>query len=271
MKFSRPFALTLVFLFAVASHADWKLPSLGKKPKRIETLIVTGNYVASRVLAELIQKRIQQPILLLPTGSEDDRCYYIPPTAQSLEVEDRHFLDFVKFLRPKKVLYLGNEYYAPADYHDKLVAAEIPTWAINNEDWGQIAESAEDLLKIKHLHLDYLVLIKQVDEDGRIVSPGNHTVFGEYVVGDQRDGHEWIQRKRKLDAAAAAAAQAKVEAEERRQAELRARQQQAQAALPLTSATQVAPAQPRGRISYAGPRPNQRNQSRHSRMFWDDK
>ena len=158
-------------MFAANAAANWRLPKLGKKkPKRIEALVVTGNFVESRVLAELIQQRLEQPMLLLPTGSEDDRCYYVPPSGQSLEVDDGDFLEFVRFLRPKKVLFLGSERYAPQAFHDKLIGAEIPTWAINNEDWGQIAASTEDLLQVKNLHLDYLVLIEQVDADGRIGS-----------------------------------------------------------------------------------------------------
>jgi|GEM_PF-5994605 len=272
MKMFRVLSVFVFMMFAANAAANWRLPKLGKKkPKRIEALVVTGNFVESRVLAELIQQRLEQPMLLLPTGSEDDRCYYVPPSGQSLEVDDGDFLEFVRFLRPKKVLFLGSERYAPQAFHDKLIGAEIPTWAINNEDWGQIAASTEDLLQVKNLHLDYLVLIEQVDADGRIVSPVNHTIFGEYVVGDGRQGKEWIDRRKKLEAQAVDAAAAKAKAEAEAAAKAAPAPQtgptyQANAhAPPLPSASRVSPAH------RPSPRIHRHRNAKRSRMFWDSK
>ena len=195
-----------------------------------------------------------------------------PPSGQSLEVDDGDFLEFVRFLRPKKVLFLGSERYAPQAFHDKLIGAEIPTWAINNEDWGQIAASTEDLLQVKNLHLDYQVLIEQVDADGRIVSPVNHTIFGEYVVGDGRQGKEWIDRRKKLEAEAvdAAAAKAKAEAEAAAKA----------APAPADRPGHIKPTRMRHRclprvasLRHIGhpPRIHRHRNAKRSRMFWDSK
>ncbi len=180
------------------------------------------------------------------------------------------FSSLCAFCAPRRFC-LGSERYAPQAFHDKLIGAEIPTWAINNEDWGQIAASTEDLLQVKNLHLDYLVLIEQVDADGRIVSPVNHTIFGEYVVGDGRQGKEWIDRRKKLEAQAVDAAAAKAKAEAEAAAKAAPAPQtgptyQANAhAPPLPSASRVSP------VHRPSPRIHRHRNAKRSRMFWDSK
>jgi hypothetical protein len=159
-------ALIMLTCLAPGAHAELKNPFAflaKKRQKRIKTLIVTGNYVKSRMLAELIQFRTKQPILLLPTGKEDTTMYFLGPELQALEVHRDDYAKFIAFLQPKKVVFLGDKTYAAPEYIDKLKPVAT-TWAVNSENWEQIAFSVEEVLKIRKLTFDYLVLIKQLEE-----------------------------------------------------------------------------------------------------------
>lgn len=183
------FFVTVSCVLALNAHAEWWKPttwfSTGK-PRRIEFLVVTGNYVKSRVLAELIQRETKQPILLLPSGKEKESLYYIMPNGESGAVELKHFVEFVNFLQPKQVLYLGNELYAPDEYLKQLENAHTVSVAIREDDWDQIAYSVGDLLKLKRLYYDYLVLMNQMDEFGNVIPPTREKVFGGFLTKDDQ-------------------------------------------------------------------------------------
>jgi len=161
--FAAVFLFTAVAPSASAGPFSFLNP---KNPKRIKTLIVTGNFVKSRMLAELIQFRTNQPILLLPTGNEEGTMYFLGPELQAYELEPANFKDFVAFLQPKKVLFLGDKNYAPPEFIDEL-GEVATTWVVNSGDWEQIAFSVEEVMRIRKLTFDYLVLLKQLEERDR--------------------------------------------------------------------------------------------------------
>jgi hypothetical protein len=181
--------LAIVLLGSLPVHAGLS-GIFKKKPRRVETLIITGNFIKSRILAELVQDESKQPVLLLPTGNEDDVCYYLPPKGQSLEIEAKDFISFVEFLQPRKVLFLGNAQYASPDYHQALLQHNIVTWAVTNDDWEQIANSVGETMKIKNLYFDYLVLLNQIDAEGKVIGPYQETRFGEFLTGE--GGEKWM-------------------------------------------------------------------------------
>ena len=73
-------------------------------------------------------------------------------------------------MRPKQILFLGDESYTPQEWVDK-VKDDHPCWIADSSDWEQVAISAERMLKIKNLAIDYLYLIHQLDEKGRPIKP----------------------------------------------------------------------------------------------------
>ena len=170
------FCLTLT-----TSAAWWNPASWFKKkgPQRAETLVITGNYVKSRLLAELIQFKNKQPVLLLPTGNENETMFFLTPTAETLEVEKENYLKFINFLDPKRILFLGNELYTPSIYIEQ-VKDILPVWSVTNNDWEKIALSVEELLKIKHLEYDYLVLLHQLDDRGHLKPAASTDTIGGY-------------------------------------------------------------------------------------------
>jgi hypothetical protein len=148
---------------APAAQAEWYKPStwFKKKDKRVDLLIVTGNYVNSRLLAELIQLENKQPVLVLPSG-EDKIMYALGPNKDAIEIKPENYRSFVKFLRPKQVLFLGDNQYVPQKYID-AVKDDVAIWSITNADWEQTAISAGRMLKMKKLSFDYLVLVNQLE------------------------------------------------------------------------------------------------------------
>ena len=163
--------LSAALLVAPATHAQWYNPStwFKKKSKRPELLIVTGNYVKSRILAELIQTREKQPVLLLPTGTEKN-LYALGPKKEAMEVNAADFAEFVEFLKPKQIIFLGDKNYCPQSWIDK-VKDDHACWVADSSDWEQVAISAERMLKIKNLAIDYLYLLHQLDDKGRPIQP----------------------------------------------------------------------------------------------------
>ena len=184
----------LIFLFTISfyyltftSYAGWWNPASGfqkKGPKRAETLVVAGNYVKARILAELIQHKSKQPVLLLPTGNESDTMFFLTPTDDTLQVKKDDYLRFINFLNPKRVLFIGNEKYTPPEYVEPL-EDRLPVWSVTNNDWKTIAFSVEDLLKLKRLGYDYLVLLNQLDDQGRLKRPASTEVFGGYRTNER--------------------------------------------------------------------------------------
>ena len=174
-------AISYVFIAFPSNAAWWNPVSWFEKkgPKRAETLVVTGNYVKSRILAELIQVRSDQPILLLPGKDGSETMFFIAPTDDTLEVKKEDYLRFINFLNPKRVLFLGNELYTPTEYVEPL-KDRLPIWSVTNNDWKTIALSVEELLKIKHLGYDYLVLINQLDDKGQLKPAASTEEFGGY-------------------------------------------------------------------------------------------
>lgn len=165
-------AVILTAVMAAGSvQAAWYNPVswFKKTPKRPELLVVTGNFVKSRILAELIQTRKGVPVLLLPTGTETN-LYALGPKKEAMEVNAGDYAGFVDFMRPKQVLFLGDESYTPPEWI-KQIRDDHACWVANSSDWEQVAISAERMLKIKNLAIDYLYLLHQLDENGRPIEP----------------------------------------------------------------------------------------------------
>ncbi len=190
-QFSNPFKLLVVGVtilsFATTSNASWWNPlnwMERNRAKRVETLLVTSNYVKSRILAELVQFEIKQPILLLPTANEPETIYFLSPTKETLEISKDDYLKFIDFLQPNKVLFLGNDSYV-SDEYIALTRDRVATWSIANDDWETIAFSVGEMLRLKHLGFDYLVLLNQLDENGRLKPAASTDFFGGYITNEK--------------------------------------------------------------------------------------
>ena len=159
----------LALLCAVAADAaPWM--SLGPK-RKLETLVITGNYKSPRLLAELIQNESRQPYILLPDPSRgDNRIYFCPPKSAALEVRETYFNDFIRTAGPKRIIILGDERYVPRRFEDLLDKA-IPVVRVTGANWFRIAEELTFMLNLNHLDRNYKRLRETMLDDGGIYRP----------------------------------------------------------------------------------------------------
>ena len=152
----------LALCCAVVSAAPWM--SLGPK-RKLETLVITGNYKSPRLLAELIQSESRQPYMLLPDPARGDgRIYFVPPKSDALEVKETYFNDFIRTAGPKRIIILGDERYVPRRYEDMLDKV-IPVVRVTGANWVRIAEELTFMLNLNHLDRNYKNLREKMFED----------------------------------------------------------------------------------------------------------
>ena len=153
----------LALLCAVsADAAPWM--SLGPK-RKLETLVITGNYKSPRLLAELIQNESRQPYMLLPDPVRGDgRIYFCPPQSAAMEVKEQYFNDFIRTAGPKRIVILGDERYVPRRYEDMLDKA-IPVVRVSGSNWFRIAQELTFMLNLSHLDRNYRELRTEMIEE----------------------------------------------------------------------------------------------------------
>ena len=152
----------LALCCAVVSAAPWM--SLGPK-RKLETLVITGNYKSPRLLAELIQSESRQPYMLLPDPARGDgRIYFVPPKSDALEVKETYFNDFIRTAGPRRIIILGDERYVPRRYEDMLDRV-IPVVRVTGANWVRVAEELTFMLNLNHLDRDYKKLHEKMFED----------------------------------------------------------------------------------------------------------
>lgn len=165
MRWVTAMVATLV-LGTTMAQASWYNPAswFKSKPKPVPVLVVTGNFVHSRMLAELIQYQAKYPILILPTGKETT-LYAMAGDGKAVEVPRDRYVEFVRTLQPKTVLFLGNDDYVPAEFVDEI-SSRFTCAPLKGNDWQKIAVSAGDLLTLPTLAKEYRRLTDKLDAHG---------------------------------------------------------------------------------------------------------
>ena len=150
---------------ANAGFWDWSRPYQGPS-KDVGTLVISGNYLKARVLAELIQYQTNQPILLIT--SEGGKIFFMPSTGPCLEVQDADFTNFVKFANPKQILILGDTSFVPESYARRIDSKQTII-RVANKDWIQIAVNVGKILDKTYLASDFKKLSDEIDS-GKLYS-----------------------------------------------------------------------------------------------------
>ncbi len=160
--------LTTTILLGATTQASWYNPFSWFKKDPPHTIIVTGNFVKSRVLAELIQYHTELPILFLPASSSDDKLYMLHYNGESMGIGSDRFTEFIYTLRPKTVLFLGNERYAPQSYIDQL-GNDVTVTVFRNDNWERIAQSVASLLDLPKLPKQYKKQMEHFDDRNNLI------------------------------------------------------------------------------------------------------
>jgi len=137
-----------------AFWSKWMKPFQGPS-QNMTTLMITGNYSESRLLAELIQRENYQPILLIPAVGQD-KVYFMPPQTRSaaLEIPLNELKNFISFLGVKQIVVIGNTEYVPAKYLEQIPSNQT-IWNVSGSNWKHIAYSAGEFMNIPNLSRDY--------------------------------------------------------------------------------------------------------------------
>ena len=164
-RFTRFAAVTLltVVCTVAAEAAPWI--SLGSK-RQIHTIVITGNYKAPRLLAELIQDESRQPYILLPDPRDEVQkiCFCPPIRNEALEIQEKNFNAFVRTAGPKRIIILGDERYVPRRF-EEMLDKKIPIVRVTGENWQRIAEELTFMLNLSRLDRNFRKLYEKMYGD----------------------------------------------------------------------------------------------------------
>ena len=159
------FLLAAVAGLCVSAEAGLSELLAGRSAKnRVDSLIITGNYAKSRLLAELVQYRTKQPVLLVsPTREGGMKLYFLPSGLEAMELDGVKYEEFVDFLQPKRIVFLGDEDYLPASYVDAL-RDQHSTVIVNGKNWQKNADMTARLFRCRLLARDYVLYLRKLNE-----------------------------------------------------------------------------------------------------------
>ena len=172
----RALGLALAAFFVSASTEAGLLSALNpfnwfSDEGRVETLMITGNYARSRLLAELAQVKTEQPVLLVsPAASGGSDLFFLPAAPEAMEVEKAKYGEFVRFLQPERIVVLGDAGFVPPEFVDK-VRDRYPTVILASEDWIDNAAALARILEVPKLTSRYIDLLAQLDAVGTAPAP----------------------------------------------------------------------------------------------------
>ena len=129
---------------------------------RVNTLLVTGNYLKPRLLCELAQYRSRQPIVLVQNDPDNPegtpRLFYLPGSEkkQSQEIAISAFKDeWLPYMNPKVVIFVGN---ADEDFPADLVrqaSENFRVLTISGNDWDNNAQLLGEVMRLRRLARDF--------------------------------------------------------------------------------------------------------------------
>ena len=118
---------------------------------RAHTLMLTGNYMNSRLLCDLAQYKTKQPILLFSMDADQSQqIFFMPASNKVQQINVDEFLDIVSFINPKRIVVVGGNDYVPQSFIDQ-VRSKFPVMIFNSEEWSQNARMLGELLNQQSL------------------------------------------------------------------------------------------------------------------------
>lgn len=135
---------------------------------RVKTLIITGNYMEPRILAEICQERTKQPIFLFtpaPAGEKASQFYFITAPRHDVEtVSVSRFQDLIQYLNPRTVVILGDQNCVPAEYTE-MARENFRVMTVDSDNWEYNARTMEDILDQPSICRTFKEVKKQFNEN----------------------------------------------------------------------------------------------------------
>ena len=151
-KFFLPLSVALIIIIFTSSGCS-AFRREGRT--RAHTLMLTGNYMDSRLLCDLAQYKTKQPILLFSLDADQSQQIFFMPASNKVQrINADEFADIVSFINPKRVVVVGGNDYVPQSFID-LARGKFPVMIFNSEDWSQNARMLGELLNQRSLLKDF--------------------------------------------------------------------------------------------------------------------
>lgn len=152
--------LMVVCAGAAAEAAQWA--TLGSQ-RRVDTIILTGNFKSPRLMAELIMFESRQPHILLPNRPDDNLVIVRLTKENCFQIKEEKLGYFISYLNPKRVVILGDERYVSRRYEDMIDDA-IPVVRIHGKDWNRVADELKFMLNLSNLAKEFSRLNQQEEK-----------------------------------------------------------------------------------------------------------
>ncbi len=127
------------------------------------SLIITGNYVDSRLLAEISQHYSKQPMLVIsPDVDGGYQLFFMPAVKQASAISPDEFMDIIKYVNPKRIIVLGNDSFVPVKFIDQA-RNDYSIISLDSDNWTKNAAALGELLKIEKLPTLFNEYKKNID------------------------------------------------------------------------------------------------------------
>ncbi len=165
MKFFRPATLAVLCAVIAFSTSCTLFRRTGRT--KADTLLVTGNYLDARLLAELAQYHTKQPVIIFSTDIDETlQMYYIPTSQKEVEpAPTEQFSELITFLNPKRIVFIGGSLIVPQNFVDEARKL-APTLVLDSEDWSNNAKELGHLLRQGRLQREFDDYRKRLHERG---------------------------------------------------------------------------------------------------------
>ncbi len=149
-KLSSVLFILALITFSSDSLGGWRdyIPFVGSGPP--ETLIITGNYAKSRLLAEVTQMRDRASIMLITEEAGEKQIIFMENYPDAQMISEDQLIEFLAVLSPDQVIILGDEEYVPNRYA-RIVSSRYPLVMVTGEDWIKNAKSVARAVEDRRL------------------------------------------------------------------------------------------------------------------------
>ncbi|MCK5834156.1 MAG: hypothetical protein KAG98_00310, partial [Lentisphaeria bacterium] len=164
MSAKRIILFSLVLSITQMSYAGfWDTIKFWETTK-VETLIITGNYTKSRLLAEIIQNEEKAPILLFSPKGKKAEFYYLPYGKEAHGKKLGRLTEILKFIDPKSILVVGDASYVGKETTKALNKTIIPTTHLSSENWVVNAQAASRIFGEDIIVKDFIRLSENLEK-----------------------------------------------------------------------------------------------------------
>jgi len=151
-KFLSIFGIVAIVLgIALESNALTLNPFKRNGRVKARSLMITGNYVDSRLLAELAQHYSKQPLLVIsPDVDGGYQLFFLPAANEATAIRPDDFTEIIKYVNPKRIIVIGNDSFVPIKFVDQA-RADYSIISLDSDNWSKNAAALGELLKIEKL------------------------------------------------------------------------------------------------------------------------